>query len=144
MTVVFHDKKPGHVPTWTIERTIRHIEGNLYETEVKEITPAFPEGRIKCGAAQRFTLSGGVACWASNDRILMPDVVREHGIDQLPNFVKGVHEAAYGAHLTHALEEYRKVQEKNPPSEEERHEMRAAFGPGRTVVNILTGRRTRT
>lgn len=38
-----------------------------------------------------------------------------------------------------AIEEYRKAMANHQPSEEELLEMRAAFGEGTSVVNILTG-----
>ena len=43
------------------------------------------------------------------------------------------------------LEEYRENQKKRTPEElaEERFEMEAAFGKGTTVVNIITGERTK-
>lgn len=39
------------------------------------------------------------------------------------------------------LAEYVKHQRNNPPSDEELFEMRAAFGEGETVVDVLSGRR---
>jgi len=50
---------------------------------------------------------------------------------------------ASGLPLDKFLSEYRKANT-GPVSAEQRAEMRAAFGPGQTVVNIITGRRTRT
>jgi hypothetical protein len=40
------------------------------------------------------------------------------------------------------LKDYRKRQRNVKPSNEELSEMRAAFGEGTEVVNIITGRRT--
>jgi len=42
------------------------------------------------------------------------------------------------------IEEYKKNRANRSAEEiaEERYEMRAAFGPGETVVNVLTGERT--
>lgn len=41
------------------------------------------------------------------------------------------------------LEKYREAQKGREVSDEERFEMRAAFGEGAEVVNVITGRRTR-
>jgi hypothetical protein len=55
-------------------------------------------------------------------------------------------EEAYEDHVSSFLKDYRAAQARRSPEEleEERAEMRAAFGPGQEVVNIITGRRTRT
>ena len=54
--------------------------------------------------------------------------------------------AAYEAHTAAAIERYRQAQARRTPEQiaEEQFEMRAAFGPGVEVVNIITGKRTRT
>jgi len=53
-------------------------------------------------------------------------------------------EAAYTAYVDAVLSDYRKRQANAPVSHEQAAEMRAAFGPGRTVVNVITGRKFRT
>jgi hypothetical protein len=49
--------------------------------------------------------------------------------------------AEYDRVTAEFLEEYRANDA--PPSDEEMFEMRAAFGEGETVVNVITGRKTR-
>jgi len=51
--------------------------------------------------------------------------------------------AAEQSYLDVVLGSYRKRMANHKPSAEELCEMRAAFGPGTTVVNVLTGKRTR-
>ena len=41
------------------------------------------------------------------------------------------------------IEAYRKMRESTPYSHEELFEMRAAFGNGAEVVNVITGKKTR-
>lgn len=82
--------------------------------------------------------SGPVVRWNSNDRIPFEDM--------LQNFVDAgwIGQLELDNSLVQrkiedriAIEAYRKNY--RGPSEEELFEMRAAFGPGETVVNILTG-----
>jgi hypothetical protein len=42
-----------------------------------------------------------------------------------------------------SLADYRRRMANHVPSDEEMFEMRAAFGPGTTVVNVLTGKETK-
>jgi hypothetical protein len=51
--------------------------------------------------------------------------------------------AAYEAHLREVTDRYTRGQSARP-SAEEQYQMRAAFGPGRTVVDWISGRRHRT
>ena len=139
MSVIVHDERPGHVPTWTIVRTIRHLGGDRYEATMLEKTPANPDGRIVGGEPSVFTLREGVARWESTNRILMEDVVRDYGVDKVPGFVKDAHMAAYNVELDALLASYRKADPK--PSVEIMAEARA--NGARTLVNVLTGRRTR-
>jgi hypothetical protein len=39
------------------------------------------------------------------------------------------------------LADYREQMKNHKPSPEQLHEMRAAFGAGKTVVNLITGKR---
>lgn len=88
------------------------------------------------------SITDGVPRWHSNDAVPPEDVIEFAiyigmvGIDV---------EAATAARLAdtrRVIEQYRRNQ--GPASDEERYEMRAAFGAGEEVVNVITGRRTRT
>lgn len=51
------------------------------------------------------------------------------------------HEALKDLEVQRAIAEYRKARENYVPSAEEMFEMQAAFGPGATVVDVITGQR---
>jgi hypothetical protein len=78
----------------------------------------------------------GIAFWKSNDRPVPPDVFRDAWIE-LPD---GQAEADK-RHTAAFLADYRKRMANYTPSAEELGEMRAAFGPGETVIDIITGQR---
>jgi hypothetical protein len=93
------------------------------------------------GAAAEVAVSaGGVATWTTNGRPL-PDDAAALLVDL--GLAEGVDLAATKAASDQAAREaiaaYAAAQPAQP-SEEERAEMRAAFGPGATVVDVLTGR----
>lgn len=87
-------------------------------------------------------MENGVYVWNSNGRVPPADSIVQYGIDQLPGFDKALHDQARDEQTSKFLDEYRKSMESYKPSEEERFEMRAAFGPG-VVVNVVTGKRYR-
>ena len=72
-------------------------------------------------------------------RVVDPGICRQYGWD-----CPAGQEAAYTAYVDAVLSDYRKRQANAPVSHEQAAEMRAAFGPGRTVVNVITGRKFRT
>ncbi len=74
--------------------------------------------------------------WCSNDSVIMLDVCRDYGI---PCDTKA-QEAARNGYVDAFLAEYRASQPATP-SAEEQYEMRAAFGPGKTIVDVITGRK---
>ena len=80
----------------------------------------------------------GVLCWRANDAVISPSTFKDAYV-----VCSDVQAQGYSAYLDKFLSEYRKANT-GPVSAEQRAEMRAAFGPGQTVVNIITGRRTRT
>lgn len=141
MTVIFHASRPGDFPEWTVEVTIRHKGGDLYEVEKREKTPADPEGRVVMGEPSEFTVIGGVARWVSSGNILMMSTVQDFDIDKVPSFVKSVHEAAYAADTAAFIKAYREAQPARA-SDEELYEMRANHAPGTVLVDVVSGRRT--
>jgi len=78
----------------------------------------------------------GALFWKSNDRPVPMHVFKEAYLEA-PEAQK----AADDAHTEAFLAEYRK--QDHTPDAEQLAEMRAAFGPGETVVNIVTGQRTK-
>lgn len=90
-----------------------------------------------------FRDSLGVFRWTSNNAVVPEASIREKGIDKLPEYVESVQAEARSQETRQFVESYRRHQAKRRPSAEQMFEMRAAFGRGTTVVNVLTGRRTR-
>lgn len=78
----------------------------------------------------------GALHWSSNDSPVPPHVFRENFVT-MPENQKPV----YDAHTNKVLEGYRTFREEHGYSEEEKAEMRAAFGPNANVVNVITGQR---
>jgi hypothetical protein len=72
------------------------------------------------------------------DRPVPMDVFRDAGVEPPAG-----QQAAVTAHTDANLAAYRKAMENHVPSAEEMFEMRAAFGPGATVVNVITGKETK-
>lgn len=86
-------------------------------------------------------VSGGVARWITSGQVLFADTVAllialglGDGIDP------ALTEQTRGAETEAFLAAYRAAQPAQP-SGEELAEMRAAFGPGETVVDVITGRK---
>jgi hypothetical protein len=74
--------------------------------------------------------------WLSNDRPVPLDTFKDALVDPPARQAK-----AAKADTDAFLADYRANQ--GPMSAEERFEARAAFGPGATVVDVITGRRTK-
>ena len=84
----------------------------------------------------------GVVRWTSNNRVMPKDyreILSHTAYRDL--FSEEASRAAEDAETAAFLESYRKNY--TGPSEEEKAEMRAAFGTGSTVVDIITGERIR-
>jgi hypothetical protein len=81
----------------------------------------------------------GIWRWESNGSIPPKDVLR----DNLDGDELAANLAAYDAELAVFLAAYRAAQPAEPDAEQ-LYEMRAAFGPGVEVVDVITGRRVRT
>lgn len=79
---------------------------------------------------------GGVIRWRSNDQVPPTACLIKMGVHgaELARM-----EDVRDRELTAFLEEYR-AQQPAEPTDEERFEMRAAFGIGARIVNVLTGR----
>jgi hypothetical protein len=77
--------------------------------------------------------------WVSNDSVIMLQVCRSHGI---PCDEKAQEEAR-DKYVDETLKNYRQNQPEIP-SAEEQYEMLAAFGPGKDVVDVVSGRKWRT
>jgi hypothetical protein len=77
--------------------------------------------------------------WKSNNRLVPPWVFTDGRVAPPRN-----QQAAYDVETAAFLDDYRRQMANHVPSPEERAEMRAAFGPGAKVVNVITGKVHRT
>ena len=88
-----------------------------------------------------YVTDGGVVRWKSNDSVPFDDMLaafQKAGLD----LNMAASSKAREEESLRFLEDYRRRMANHVPSEEELFEMRAAFGEGTTVVNVLTGRKT--
>ena len=86
------------------------------------------------------TNASGAAFWNSNGRYLPQDCAEMLSFTTFPFSLEETNRARE-AQTAMQLEAYRKSY--TEPSEEEKAEMRAAFGTGSTVINVITGERIR-
>lgn len=87
-------------------------------------------------------ITDGVARWTTNGQCPFRDMTERMRAAGLPVDVEKT-EAARAVDTDRFLEDYRRTMDR-PATTEEVFELRAAFGPGRVVVNIITGRETYT
>jgi len=83
-----------------------------------------------------YTDKDGIYRWIESDNIIPPDVFEEASIIVTPE-----HQAAYDKETAEFLADYRERMKNWKPSEEDLFEMRAAFGEGEEVVNVITGKK---
>lgn len=100
------------------------------EKELKQIEKDLDDGKITIDAS-------GVARNCIG-RVLMNDLLEKLAYITDKVDVEAT-QAARAAEVSKSLEGYRRTA--RPASREELNEMRAAFGEGQTVVNIITGQR---
>ncbi len=80
--------------------------------------------------------ANGAICWNTNDSPVPMDCWEKAGITPPPTQAKAIE-----IDVAEFLTEYRRNQK--PATDEERFEMRAAFGAGATVVDAFSGRVTK-
>ncbi len=105
------------------------------EKEIRKMEERQMNGEIFFGA-------DGVVRWTSNNRVMPKDcreILSHTAYRDL--FSEEASRAAEDAETAAFLESYRKNY--TGPSEEEKAEMRAVFGTGTTVCDIITGERIR-
>ena len=98
--------------------------------------------------AQEFSLGDDNAYrWDTSNNVVPDDIVSSWAYEGLIGLaVLAKHKKAAEADLAKFLAGYRKAQAARTPEQlaEEAAEMRAAFGPGQKIVNIVTGQMTQT
>ena len=105
------------------------------EKEIRKMEERQMNGEIFFGA-------DGVVRWTSNNRVMPKDcreILAHSAYRDL--FDEEASRAAEEVETAAFLEGYRRSYK--GPSEEEKAEMRAAFGTGSTVVDVITGKRIR-
>lgn len=129
---------------WGIQTTVTVTQTapDLFTSVTSTFVPHAPENS-RTSQPSTVRLTEGVLRWTCNDAILMADVVRDHGFASVPGYDADRHLAAYRAELDVFLGDYRRRMANHKPSDEELFEMRAAFGAGTKVVNVITGVETR-
>jgi hypothetical protein len=110
-----------------------------YVTAYKNPTSMYHREAIRLAASltTEATIVGGVIRWNSNNRVVPQDCAILAAHIGLPVCVATCDDER-AADLRAFLKTYDPT-----PTAEDMAEMRAAFGAGTTVVNVLTGRRTR-
>lgn len=94
--------------------------------------------RSRLRLANDTVVRDGIIHWKSNDAVVPGDVFKDAYV-AVPD---GQEEARKREDQAFAAK-YRKLRANHQPSGEELAEMRAEFGEGAVVVDVITGRRTR-
>lgn len=85
----------------------------------------------------------GVRRWRSNDAVIQPCTYRDAGLECSPE-----QQTAHDEETEAFCKAYREAQAAYQPTPEEEaermFEMRAAFGPGEVVVDVISGKRYQT
>lgn len=131
---------PGTMPNWVYEIIIT-AEGSEYTISVRS---GATSARLRTSSNVCFADANGAFRWKSNNAIISPTVCVETFVARIPGYDKTRQENEYNANMAAFLTSYRAAEANRKITREERAEMTAAFGFNKTVVNALTGRRTRT
>jgi hypothetical protein len=86
------------------------------------------------------TFTEGVYRWKSNNHVVPADILESVGI---PEEVLARCKVARDKDFAVVIANHKAYRAKNGYSDEELFEMRAAFGEGATVVDALTGKKTK-
>jgi len=125
-------KNNSNAPEWEFvdQKTKDFFLGKMKENQDHVINDSFEEN--------------GVWYWTSTiefkdgPRIIPCDVIEDAGF-----IVPESHKIAREKRVERDLGKLHEQMKDHEPSEEELYEMRAAFGPGETVVNLITGKETK-
>jgi len=104
---------------------------------MRELTPyeISERKRLKISLAEDIYNVDGVLYWKSSNNIVPTHVFEDAGM--VPTDIQI---AAYNKDTTEFLDRYREKMKDYEPSDVEKNEMRAAFGEGTKVINIVTGK----
>ena len=121
------------------ERELNGSLGSYWAENAKKEIRKMEERQIN---GEIFFGADGVVRWTSNNRVMPKDCreILSHTVYR-DLYSEDASRAAEEAETAAFLDSYRKSYK--GPGEEEKAEMRAAFGTGTTVVDIITGERIR-
>jgi len=121
------------------ERELNGSLGSYWTENAKKEIRKMEERQIN---GEIFFGADGVVRWTSNNRVMPKDCreILSHTVYR-DLYSEDASRAAEEAETAAFLDSYRKSYK--GPGEEEKAEMRAAFGSGSTVVDIITGERIR-
>ena len=110
------------------------MDGEGWVFDADAARAAFAEGR--------HYNDGYVIRWKSNDNVPPADLLEDWWrVDAISMCELKESEKARDRETSAFLDAYAESMRNHVPSDEEMFEMRAAFGEGETVVNVITGRR---
>lgn len=138
MTVMYEYKNERRAKTMT--RFERELSGSLGAFWKKNAEQEIEKMQARADNDEIRTNMNGAAFWNSNGNYLPADCAEILSHTDFPFSLEETAKARE-AQTAMQLEAYRKSY--TEPSEEEKAEMRAAFGTGSTVVNVITGERIR-
>jgi len=115
--------------------TLKTLPTNLHPWQVREIEESRARMVDPAAAEER----DGVKYWKSNGSVIPSHVFKDAYVE-----CPWAQKEAYEKQLNRTMRAIRKASKPRKPSAEEMFEMRAAYGTGKTVVNILTGQKYRT
>ena len=121
------------------ERELNGSLGSYWAENAKKEIRKMEERQIN---GEIFFGADGVVRWTSNNRVMPKDCreILSHTVYR-DLYSEDASRAAEEAETAAFLDSYRKNYK--GPGEEEKAEMRAAFGTGATVVDVITGERIR-
>ena len=121
------------------ERELNGSLGSFWAENAKKEIRKMEERQIN---GEIFFGADGVVRWTSNNRVMPKDCreILSHTVYR-DLYSEDASRAAEEAETAAFLDSYRKNYK--GPGEEEKAEMRAAFGTGATVVDVITGERIR-
>ena len=132
--------KYGSTTTTTVAQDSRP---DLYVVKVSEFHPRAenPDGTygVCRNRESKIRIENGAARWETGSNFVPLDCIGNYLVDKIPGFDLVEHTRLSALEIDRVLVAYRKRMENYVPSFEELCDMRAAFGAGEQVVNIVTG-----
>jgi len=136
-TVMYEYKNERRAKTMT--RFMRELQGDFGPFWTENVRKEIAKMQERADNDEIRTNANGAAFWNSNGRYLPQDCAEMLSFTTFPFSLEETNRAREAQNAAF-LEDYRKSY--TGPSEEEKAEMRAAFGTGATVVNVITGEKT--